>query len=92
MQGTCIPGSMAVARGFVHEPVHVTVVQLALIHNKGMCELSVYTAKLSHNVKKKIAILKYKLTKVPQPIVLVVRITLLVAFLKTIRKYNLLGN
>ena len=51
------------------------------------------TAELPPNVKKKkSASFKYKLTKVPQPIKLVVRITLLVTFLKQLSEFYFLSN
>jgi hypothetical protein len=51
------------------------------------------TGELPPNVKKKkSASFKYKLTKVPQPIKLVVRITLLVTFLKQLSEFYFLSN
>jgi len=52
-----------------------------------------YTAELPPNVTKSISdSFKYKLTKVPQPIKLVVRITLLVTFLKQLSEFYFLSN
>ena len=51
------------------------------------------TAELPPNVTNNILVsFKYKLTKVPQPIKLVVRITLLVTFLKQLSEFYFLSN
>jgi len=59
-----------------------------------LCCIFVFlTAELPPNVKKKkSASFKYKSTKVPQPIKMVVRITLLVRFLKQLSEFYFLSN
>jgi hypothetical protein len=64
-------------------------------HHRNHCNRSAmwHTAELPPNVTKNIsASFNYKLTKVPQPIKLVVRITLLVTFLKQLSEFYFLSN
>ena len=65
---------------------------LLLLITREISQAEADTAELPPNVKKKSASFKYKLTKVPQPIKLVVRITLLVTFLKQLSEFYFLSN
>lgn len=78
-----------VARGFSSHPCSALAPGADTLY----CHLLYNTAELPPNVKKKkSASFKYKLTKVPQPIKLVVRITLLVTFLKQLSEFYFLSN